>query len=817
MDLVLRPPLCSLLSPLQDTPHSDYTEIITLPAHQEERHREQKRKHHTVQRKLAKMPPFPPCCGLIIVASHQPVPLQGIWVDVQVKGFVADVSATLKYKNKEEKTVEAVFVFPMDEDSAVYSFEATIEGKKIVANLQEKKQAHKTYDEAISQGKQAFLLKEDESSADIFSCSVGNLPPGQEAEVTLKYVRELPVEADGAVCFALPAVLNPRYTPKDHNVSITATHPQVPIGEIPYTLSLNAQFQSAYGIAKIESNCNITPLEYTDSDRTSAKVSLAEGYKFEQDVELLAYYTDVDKPSVTVEAGLGAKNAGQESESTPSGSIMAESVAMLNFYPSFPAGQEQSNCGEFIFLVDRSGSMEWSMNSEPNAPQRIHSARLFVFTDGEVGNTQQVINEVQKNSKKHRCFTFGIGEGASTSLIKGMARAGSGTFEFITGKDRMQPKVLRALKCSLQPIVKDISLTWTLPSSVESIVLSKVPTAIFHGQRSIVYTQLKGKVENEADGEVCLQYKFKDEIIKNDLCFPLKVQNVERPTIHRLAAKALISELEHGTESPSEDVKKKILETSLQSGVVSSLTAYVAVNKDTKTRVEGPPMRRDVPAPAFMMGSAFHGGHRMMACSAPVAMPQMSSKPYLACKMICTSPAMPQMGEIEMPNKDPGQQLELLGSFSSLERSGSGSFSPETSLSMGFYGNVFDLDVFEGMELMPSPPVPEGTPALVRLITVQNADGSWNLTSEISAVLGISEADIKTGNPDQNMEVSVWVTVLAVIWLHTTCVDQREEWELLEEKAIYWVKAKAGSSLWEFVRAGNELLKSSVDLKVFGL
>ncbi|KAM5191381.1 uncharacterized protein ACMZJ9_008764 [Mantella aurantiaca] len=622
------------------------------------------------------MPPFPPCCGLIIVASRQPVPLQGISVDVQVTGFVADVSATLKYKNKEEKAVEAVFVFPMDEDSAVYSFEATIEGKKIVADLQEKKEAHKTYDEAISRGEQAFLLEEDESSADIFSCSVGNLPPGQDAEVTIKYVRELPVEADGAVRFVLPAVLNPRYTPKDQDVSITATRPQVPIGEIPYTLSLSAHFQSVYGIAKIESNCNINPLEYTDSDKTSAKVSLAEGHKFQRDVELLAYYTDVNKPSVTVEAGLATTESGP----TTSGSIMAESMAMLNFYPSFPVVQEQSNCGEFIFLVDRSGSMECSMNSEPNAPQRIQSAKetlvlllkslplgcyfniygfgshfeaffpesveytqqsmeeavkkvnemdasfggteilqplkkiyqtagraehprqLFVFTDGEVGNTKQVIDEVQKNAQKHRCFTFGIGEGASTSLIKGMARAGSGTFEFITGKDRMQPKVLRALKCSLQPTVKDVSLTWTLPSGVEAIVLSKVPTAIFQGQRSIVYAQLKGKVEGDAEGGVCLQYKFKDEIVKNDLHFPLKVKNAERPTIHRLAAKALISELEHGTESESEEVKKKILETSLQSGVVSSLTAYVAVNKDTKTRVEGPPMRRDLPAPALSFG-----------------------------------------------------------------------------------------------------------------------------------------------------------------------------------------------------------------------
>ncbi|MEE6457737.1 hypothetical protein FKM82_000005 [Ascaphus truei] len=308
-----------------------------------------------------------PFCGLITACSKKPVPLRGISVDVQVQGFVADVTATLKYKNLEEKAVEAVFVFPMDEDSAVYSFEATVDGKKIVAEIQEKKQAHKTYDEALSQGQQAFLLEEDESSGDIFSCSVGNLLPGQEAEVTLSYVRELPLEADGAVRFVLPAVLNPRYTPGDQEESITANLPRVPPGQIPYTLSMSAHFQSAYGISKVQSNCGITPLQYTNDVKTAAKVSLAEGHKFERDVELLVYYKEVNKPSVTVESGLPDAEAG---------SLMAEPVVMLNFYPSFPETQELSNCGEFIFLMDRSGSMRSPMNNEPDAPQRIQSTKV---------------------------------------------------------------------------------------------------------------------------------------------------------------------------------------------------------------------------------------------------------------------------------------------------------------------------------------------------------------------------------------------------------------------------------------------------------
>ncbi|KAM4051968.1 von Willebrand factor A domain-containing protein 5A-like [Anomaloglossus baeobatrachus] len=309
-----------------------------------------------------------PPTRLFSAGIRRPVPLQGISVDVQVKGFVADVSATLKYKNEEEKAVEAVFVFPMDEASAVYSFEATVDGKTIVADLQEKEQAHKTYEDAISEGRQAYILEETQDSSDVFTCRVGNLPPSQVAEVTVKYVQELLVEADGAARFVLPAVLNPRYTPTDRAVSVTATRPQVPIGEIPYTLSLSAHFQSAYGIAKIESNCAMSPVEYTNEDKTAAKVSLAQGHKFDRDVELLAYYMEVSRPSVAVEAGL-------DSDLAVPGSFMSDQVVMMSLFPSLPVQQDEATSGDFIFLMDRSGSMHCPMSAERNAPLRIQSAK----------------------------------------------------------------------------------------------------------------------------------------------------------------------------------------------------------------------------------------------------------------------------------------------------------------------------------------------------------------------------------------------------------------------------------------------------------
>ena len=80
-------------------------------------------------------------------------------------------------------------------------------------------QAREEYDDALSSGRQAFLLEESEQSPDIFSLSVGSLPPGESASIRLEYVTELAVQADDGLRFCLPAVLNPRYQPQGRKAS----------------------------------------------------------------------------------------------------------------------------------------------------------------------------------------------------------------------------------------------------------------------------------------------------------------------------------------------------------------------------------------------------------------------------------------------------------------------------------------------------------------------------------------------------------------------------------------------------------------------
>ncbi|KAM6449593.1 von Willebrand factor A domain-containing protein 5A-like isoform 2-T2 [Liasis olivaceus] len=607
-------------------------------------------------------------CGLL-TSSKVPVPLKSISVDVLVRSFVADVVAELQYQNEEKNPVEVTFVFPLDDEAAVYAFEGLIGGTRIEAQIREKKQAEQEYEDALSQGHQAFLLEREENTSDIFTCNLGNLPPGAEATLKLRYVQALAVEPDGAARFVLPAVLNPRYVPAgSEGGTVSQQMPRVPTGALPYTLSLSARVESPYSINRVDSKCTLDPLQYLTEDQTAAQVSLAKGHQFDHDVELLIYYEDVHKTSAILEAG--------KSGAAP-GSLMGDPALLLTLYPNIPAVKPgQSVAGEFIFLLDRSGSMGTTLDNQHSSPSRIQSAKetlifllkslplgcyfniygfgstydsfypqsveytqetmntsiqrvkeldcdlggteivrplkaiysqpgheghprqLFVFTDGEVSNTNEAIAEVGLHSSSHRCFSFGIGEGASTALIKGIARAAGGSAEFITGKERVQAKALQSLKKALQPAVTGISLSWELPPGLEATLVGSGPQVIFQGQRCLIYAQIHGQLQTSGstEGTAVVRYNFQNETPTETIKFSLRLEKTDRLPVHRLAAQALLQELEEAKEKV-EEKRRLALETSLNSGVVCSQTAYVGVNTELGKPVQGPLLHRDIPLP----------------------------------------------------------------------------------------------------------------------------------------------------------------------------------------------------------------------------
>ncbi|XP_055522340.1 von Willebrand factor A domain-containing protein 5A-like [Leucoraja erinacea] len=68
-----------------------------------------------------------------------------------------------------------------------------------------------------------------------------------------------------------------------------------------------------------------------------------------------------------------------------------------------------------------------------------------------------------------------------------------------------------------------------------------------------------------------------------------------------------------------------------------------------------------------------------------------------------------------------------------------------------------------------------------------------------------------------DLELTLWVTILAVIWLHSFAADTKLEWDLLVNKSLSWVKATGAPDLADCVKAANALLKTCVLPKTLGL
>lgn len=152
--------------------------------------------------------------GLIEVettAGKRQLPLAGVQITARVVDTVAEVRVCERFRNDFDEFLEAIYIFPLSGSSVVSSFEMRIGTRVIRGAVKERTQARKDYTQALEQGKRAALLEQERD--DVFTVSIGNLPPGEEVTVELIYSEKLPYFEDGACELHLPLVVAPRYIP----------------------------------------------------------------------------------------------------------------------------------------------------------------------------------------------------------------------------------------------------------------------------------------------------------------------------------------------------------------------------------------------------------------------------------------------------------------------------------------------------------------------------------------------------------------------------------------------------------------------------
>ena len=100
------------------------------------------------------------------------------------------------------------------------------------------------------------------------------------------------------------------------------------------------------------------------------------------------------------------------------------------------------------FAVSQESDYQWPRN-------------IFVLTDGDITDTDTVLNKIKQFNHHTRVHSFGIGSGASIYLVKEIAKEGKGSSTLIADNDpHLKAKVIKALKKASKPAFTNISVDW---------------------------------------------------------------------------------------------------------------------------------------------------------------------------------------------------------------------------------------------------------------------------------------------------------------------------------------------------------------------
>jgi len=134
---------------------------------------------------------------------------------VKINGLISRVDLTQTFQNKTADWLEAVYVFPLAENSAVDGMTMEIGTRKIVGKIKEKQLAKKLYQQAKRIGKKASLVSQQRPN--LFTTKVANIAPYQEVKIQISYLQVIEYNND-VFSLNLPLTITPRYIPQQPSV-----------------------------------------------------------------------------------------------------------------------------------------------------------------------------------------------------------------------------------------------------------------------------------------------------------------------------------------------------------------------------------------------------------------------------------------------------------------------------------------------------------------------------------------------------------------------------------------------------------------------
>uniref|UniRef100_A0A3Q1KGU1 Uncharacterized protein n=1 Tax=Anabas testudineus TaxID=64144 RepID=A0A3Q1KGU1_ANATE len=342
--------------------------------------------------------------GLINKENRSALPLSVSDITSCVRGYTLALTASMTYENIEDHAIEGIFIYPLEENSIVVGFEAMISSQIITLQIKDKAKIEDCYLDCCNTSNgalQSHIVMDEDLERTVLVVNLGIIPPMETVHILVSTSSELSTLPSGGIRVSTPAVCTPRVqrtineeqglphnqTPNSPQLWLVSLLEEEAINSMDYEFNFQLEIRAPYLLAGVESPSHAIRADADPLARsaTSIVITLADKYTYDCPVNILIYPSEPHLPHVLIENGdmtqeeydeylhgrsdfIKATKKDSSNEKKVSvdiihrrlhKDILHNPVVMLNFCPDLkPISSDLRKVhGEFIFLIDRSGSM----------------------------------------------------------------------------------------------------------------------------------------------------------------------------------------------------------------------------------------------------------------------------------------------------------------------------------------------------------------------------------------------------------------------------------------------------------------------------
>jgi len=556
-------------------------------------------------------------------------PLKHTDVRVDISGPVARVVVTQDYENPYPEAIEAVYTFPLSQNSAVDDMTMSIGERVVKGKIKPREEARRIYEDAKARGQLAGLL--DQERPNIFTQAVANIPPGAKVKIEIRYVESLSYEA-GSYSFGFPMVVGPRYKADARTAPPVAAKGTRAGHDISLAVKLDAGVpvesvaSSTHEIDLTRVNAHAMNLKLRSENEIPNKDFLLKwdvaGRKISD--ALLTHHDSrggfftflLHPPERVVESeitpkeivfvldtsgsmmGYPIEKAKEVIKLTMDGLHSRDTFNLITFagdthvlFPEPVKATPENVEKAQRFLLSRQGGGGTEMMKairaalDPSDSQE-HVRIVCFLTDGYVGNDLEIVQEVKRHANA-RVFSMGIGSSVNRFLLDKMAEEGRGEVEYVGLSDDGSAAAVRLSARMRSPLLTDVEIDWA-GLGVSDVYPKRLPD-LFSAKPLVV----KGRYAGAGSGLIRLKGKQAGRAFSREIRVDLPAEGSRHDALASLWARAKVDDLMSRSTSPAE-FQAEIVQVGMEFRLLTQFTSFVAVEEKTVTD-GGQPRRIDVP------------------------------------------------------------------------------------------------------------------------------------------------------------------------------------------------------------------------------